>query len=217
MHLAEREGTPRVVPDAIDVANPALANDWNGNEDGEERAPGSAPASSGSDGDEDADDAEVERLRLALRRQKAELEARLREREASLAREAATSGGRGRSRVDHWRGVWLSFGDACPLFDASRARFARCVPDAEGENRVGRSASCARVGATSACRRGKLGKKRSAKNLGVNASARGSKRRRSPPVGVPESASAARTRRSRRRIYERRRSDRSNRDPHPSR
>lgn len=133
VHLAEREGTPRVVPDAIDVANPALANDWNGNEDGEERAPGSAPASSGSDGDEDADDAEVERLRLALRRQKAELEARLREREASLAREAATSGGRGRSRVDHWRGVWLSFGDACPLFDASRARFARCVPDAEGE------------------------------------------------------------------------------------
>ena len=52
VHLAEREGTPRVVPDAIDVANPALANDWNGNEDGEERAPGSAPASSGSDGDE---------------------------------------------------------------------------------------------------------------------------------------------------------------------
>ena len=36
VHLAEREGTPRVVPDAIDVANPALANDWNGNEDGEE-------------------------------------------------------------------------------------------------------------------------------------------------------------------------------------
>ena len=136
-HLAEREGTPRVVPDAIDVvANLELANDGNGIEDGDgdERARGSEPASSGSDeGDDDDDDAEVERLRLALRRQKAELEARLREREASLAREAATSGGRGRSRVDHWRGVWLSFGDACPLFDASRARFARSVPDAEEE------------------------------------------------------------------------------------
>ena len=99
VHLAEREGTPRVVPDAIDVANPALANDWNGNEDGEERAPGSAPASSGSDGDEDADDAKVERLRLALRRQKAELEARLREREASLAREAATRGADDRASI----------------------------------------------------------------------------------------------------------------------
>ena len=40
VHLAEREGTPRVVPDAIDVANPALANDWNGNEDGRNARPG---------------------------------------------------------------------------------------------------------------------------------------------------------------------------------
>ena len=77
--------------------------------------------------DEDVDDATLERLRLALRRQKAELEARLEDQERRERVDVTRSGTR------RFEGAWLSFGDACPLFDASRAYFARELPDLETE------------------------------------------------------------------------------------
>ena len=82
--------------------------------------------------DEDVDDATLERLRLALRRQKAELESRLENQERRERADVTRSGTR---KAATWRfeGAWLSFGDACPLFDASRAYFAQELPDLETE------------------------------------------------------------------------------------
>ena len=82
--------------------------------------------------DEDVDDATLEKLRLALRRQKAELESRLLDQER---RERLDVRRTGTAKAASWRfeGAWLSFGNACPLFDASRAYFARKLPDLETE------------------------------------------------------------------------------------
>ena len=81
--------------------------------------------------DDDVDDATLERLRFALRAGKAELEARLSERERRARSEARHAGGNGDANA--FVGCWLSFGDSCPLFDGSRAFFARELPDSETE------------------------------------------------------------------------------------
>ena len=85
-----------------------------------------------SDDNEDVDDATLEKLRLALRRQKAELESRLEDQERRERADLRRSG-TGKAAASRFEGAWLSFGDACPLFDASRAYFARELPDLEAE------------------------------------------------------------------------------------
>ena len=85
-----------------------------------------------SDDNEDVDDATLEKLRLALRRQKAELESRLEDQERRERADLRRSG-TGKATASRFEGAWLSFGDACPLFDASRAYFARELPDLDAE------------------------------------------------------------------------------------
>lgn len=80
------------------------------------------------DSNEDVDnDATLEKLRLALRFQKADLERRLQEQERSDFFSSRNTG----RKDDSFHGAWISFEAENPLFDSSRAYFARELPDLE--------------------------------------------------------------------------------------